>query len=246
MIPKIIHYCWFGGKEKTQEVEKCINTWRKKCPDYEIKEWNENNFDVNYNLYVSQAYAAKKYAFVSDVCRMYVLHTYGGIYLDTDVEVILDFNPYLNQHSFIGEEQNGRLLGTATIGAEANVQWIKDFLSLYDGIPFIRDNGKFDILPNTTRLTIFFQSYKGVKPTIYSLEYFCAKDYKSGKIVTNERTVCIHHYAASWVEPLWFQKYEMLFWKKLGLKNLNICGKFYWKIVKPLQKAVKKLVLNES
>lgn len=239
MIPKIIHYCWFGGKEKNQEVKNCINTWRSKCPDYEIREWNEENFDVNYNKYVSQAYAAKKYAFVSDVCRMYALLNHGGIYLDTDVEVILNFNSFLHHRSFIGEEQRGRLLGTAVIGAESNIDWIKDFLSLYDNIPFICDNGKFDIQPNTTRLTYFLRKYQGCSPEVYPLEYFCAKDYKSGKIVANEKTVCIHHYAASWVEPLWFQKYERTFWEKLGLKNLNVSGKFYWKIIKPIQKILK-------
>lgn len=236
MIPKIIHYCWFGGKTKPQEVENYINTWKKICPDYVIKEWNEQNFNINYNQYVSQAYNAKKYAFVSDVCRMYALYYEGGIYLDTDVEVINKFDSYLDNKSFLCEEQRGRLIGTATIGAEPNMRWIKDFLTLYNNISFIQNNGKYDILPNTSRLTNFMKEYKGEKPTIYPIDYFCAKDYKSGKIHITPNTICIHHYAGSWVEPLKFQIIESKLWELIGLnKNLNISGKIYWKIIIPLK-----------
>lgn len=236
MIPKIIHYCWFGGKKKPQEIDNYINTWQKICPDYIIKEWNENNFDINYNKYVFEAYNAKKYAFVSDVCRMYALYNDGGIYLDTDVEVLKSFNSYLNNESFIGEEQKGLLLGTAVIGSEPKIQWIKDFLSLYDGISFVQHNGMFDILPNTSRLTKFLKTYQDSRPNVYPVDYFCAKDYKSGEVEITKNTVCIHHYAASWVEPLRIQKMEAKFWNLLGINySLNISGKIYWRIIKPLK-----------
>ena len=100
MIPKIIHYCWFGGKPKPQKVIEYIETWKKFCPDYEIKEWNEDNFDVNMMPYTREAYKMKRFAFVSDVCRMYALAKFGGIYFDTDIEVKRSFDKLLSLHSF--------------------------------------------------------------------------------------------------------------------------------------------------
>ena len=102
MIPKIIHYCWFGGNPLPEDAQKCIASWKKYLPGYEIKEWNESNFDVNCCPYVSEAYQAKKYAFVSDYVRVYALYNYGGIYLDTDVEVKKSFNNFLNIIKSIG------------------------------------------------------------------------------------------------------------------------------------------------
>ena len=104
MIPKIIHYCWFGGKPKPELAEKCIESWKKFCPDYEIVEWNEGNFNINSNLYVKQAYEAKKYAFVTDYVRLYALYTQGGIYMDTDVMVLKPLDEYLNHEAFSGFE----------------------------------------------------------------------------------------------------------------------------------------------
>ena len=104
MIPKVIHYCWFGGNHKSELINKCIESWKKYCPGYEIIEWNESNFDINICEYTKQAYDAKKYAFVSDVARLYIIYNYGGIYLDTDIELIRDFGDLLNYDAWFNWE----------------------------------------------------------------------------------------------------------------------------------------------
>jgi len=238
MIPKIIHYCWFGLKEKPESILAYIRTWREKLPDYQIIEWNENNFDVHCNTYVSQAYELKKFAFVSDVCRLHALKQMGGIYLDTDVQVLKTFDPFLDCDSFIGEEQNGKLLGTAVIGATKGTAWINDFLSIYASLKFVRTFGSMDITANTERLTKFLKKKQNNKPRIYPVDYFCAKDYQTGSVVVTHNTVCVHHYSASWVEPLKIQKIEAEFWKKLRLNNFNITGKIYGRIWMPIKKRI--------
>ena len=236
MIPKIIHYCWFGSKKLDECTNNYVHSWKEILPDYQIVEWNESNFNVEYNRYVKEAYELKKYAFVSDVCRLYALQQMGGIYLDTDVQVIKKFDSFLHDGSFIGEEQNGKLVGTAVIGAEPGTPWINEFLAKYDSLTFKKRFGALDTTANTERLTKFFIKHKEVAPKIYPIEYFCAKDYKTGSITQTPNTVCIHHYAASWVEPLKFEKYEKKFWSCLGLKNLNILGKIHGRILTPLKK----------
>lgn len=237
MIPKIIHYCWFGGKEKPKEVNDYILTWKRVLPDYQIIEWNESNFDLNFNQYVKEAYDKKKYAFVSDVCRLYALKEMGGVYLDTDVEVLKSFDSFLNKESsFLGEEQKGKLLGTAVIGAEPCCPWICRFIELYDTLFFVKKNGTLDITPNTERLTQFLKKSEILGPKIYPIDFFCAKDYKSGRVTITDNTVCVHHYAESWVEPLKCEKYEALFWKFFGMKNLNILGKIYGRVLLPIKR----------
>lgn len=114
MIPKVIHYCWFGGNPLPDSAKKCISSWRKYLPDYEIKEWNERNFDVKSIPYTREAYRLKKFAFVSDYARMWILYHYGGIYFDTDVEVIKPFNDIIQRGNFMGfEAQHNNLLGSS-------------------------------------------------------------------------------------------------------------------------------------
>ena len=108
-IPKIIHYCWFGNKQLSEMAKKCIASWKKQCPDYKIIEWNEENFDINCNTYVKEAYREKKWAFVSDVARLHALVNYGGIYMDTDVEVLKSLNVILNNEAIIGFECDSRI-----------------------------------------------------------------------------------------------------------------------------------------
>ena len=122
-IPKIIHYCWFGKKEKPNIVKKCISSWKVILKDYEIIEWNEENFDISSNNFVRQAYENGKFAFVSDYVRVYALYNYGGIYLDTDVEVFKNFDPLLNNESFWGFEEKN-FIATSTIGAQKNNKFI--------------------------------------------------------------------------------------------------------------------------
>lgn len=228
MIPKIIHYCWFGKGEKPKSVLDCIETWKINLPNYTIKEWNESNFDVTIMPYTSEAYEAKKYAFVSDVCRIYCLIKEGGIYLDTDVEVIKSFDSFLNEYSFLGLETKNRL-GTAVIGSTKSAKWLIDFYNLYKEMRFKSKKGKFDIMPNTTRITKFLNKYTGIKPTIYPTDFFCAKDYKSKKISISINTICIHNFAESWVSTPKYEIYERKFWEFFHLPNLNILNKIFWK-----------------
>lgn len=130
MIPKKIHYIWVGRNPKSKVIQECIATWKKKLPDFEIIEWNEDNFDMHENAYIEQAYAAKKWAFVSDYIRARVIYEQGGIYLDTDVRVIDNLEPLLNDRAFIGFE-NANYLSAAIFGAEAEHPFIKDILDYY-------------------------------------------------------------------------------------------------------------------
>ena len=201
MIPKIIHYWWFGKSAKPASVLEYIETWKRVLPDYRIMEWNETNFDFRKWKFCREAYAVKKYAFVADVCRMYALSNSGGVYLDTDIEVIKSFNPFLQHQSFIGEERL-HTIGPGVIGAEPNTPWVCEFLEMYKSMKFIKYNGRLLDYPNTMYLTNFLHKRSQDLPTIYPIEFFCAKDYETKKVLVTDNTVCIHHYAASWFEKL--------------------------------------------
>ena len=127
MIPKKIHYCWFGRNPLPESAQKCIASWRKYLPDYEIKEWNEDNFDINVNLYVKQAYESRKFAFVTDYVRLYALASEGGVYMDTDVEVLKTFDPFLHHHAFSGFENNN-YVPTGMMASEKNGKWVTELL----------------------------------------------------------------------------------------------------------------------
>ena len=208
-IPKIIHYCWFGGSPLPEEAKKCIKSWKKHCPDYEIIEWNESNFDVNCNLYCKQAYECKKWAFVTDYARLWILYHHGGIYFDTDVKVLKSFDDFLNNECFVGIEKSQLYINVNTgvgMGAERGNKVVKDLLDSYDGIPFLV-NGKHDIttctVRNTNVLKLFgyknedvFQQLDGV--TVYPSEYFSPMDMESGIIYKTKNTHSIHLYNLSW------------------------------------------------
>ncbi|MDR7871377.1 MAG: glycosyltransferase [Tissierellaceae bacterium] len=207
-IPKIIHYCWFGKGKMPKLALKCIESWKKYLPDYEIKEWNEDNFDININTYVKQAYECKKYAFVTDYVRLYALLTEGGIYMDTDVEVIKDISEFLIEEAFSGFQTLNEL-PTGIMGARAGNQWIKENLEVYNGKRFVKENGELDLTPNTTTITNIsvrmgiqlngkLQSIDNVV-TIFPMDYFCAKNYKDGKISITDNTYTIHHFSGSWL-----------------------------------------------
>ena len=136
MIPKIIHYCWFGGKEKQEAVKNCIKTWKEKLPEYELKEWNETNYDINKFKYSKQAYENKIWGFVADPIRIDVLYKYGGIYLDTDIEVYKPFDDLLNNKMVLGHEQP-HYLSNATILAEAGNELLKEIIETYKNKEFV-------------------------------------------------------------------------------------------------------------
>lgn len=207
MIPKIIHYCWFGRNPKPQKVVEYIKQWHKLLPDYEIKEWNEDNFDVEAMAFTREAYKVKKYAFVSDVCRFYALAHDGGIYLDTDVRLIKSFDNFLNCDSFIGKEVPF-LLSTAVIGANKDCLWIKEFYNTYENKHFITSKGNINNQENTTILTMFLnRNYPRFfdELEIYDIDYFCAKIYKSKEYLVTKNTIAIHEFSATWVSRLTFK-----------------------------------------
>ncbi len=201
MIPKTIHYCWFGsnGSPKPADVQKLIDSWRQVLPDYTFKEWNETNFDVTMCAYSAEAYATRNYAHVSDVCRMHALLTEGGIYLDTDIELLKSFDPYLHHDSFLGLEL-GDNLGTGVIGAQPGQKWIASFMDYYRTHHFINAVGHEVRTPNPILLTrrVLPPLPKEDWPTVYPFEVFCAKDYTTGEIRATSRTVAIHNFSASW------------------------------------------------
>ena len=208
-IPKIIHYCWFGKSEKPNIVKKCIESWKSNLNNYQIIEWNEDNFDINSNTFIRQAYDNGKYAFVSDYVRVYSLYNYGGIYLDTDVEVIKEFtDDILKNDSFWGFEEKN-FIATSTIGAKKNNSFIKKFLDTYNGKKFIKDDGTIDTLTNVAvvsdlvkeigiKLDGTFQSIDGIG-TFYPQDYFSPYDYINCYSKQTDNTFVIHHYYKSWL-----------------------------------------------
>lgn len=219
MIPKIIHYCWFGGKPKPPLAQKCIDSWKKFCPDYEIREWSEENFDLSTApKYVHQAYAAGRWAFVTDYVRLVALVTMGGVYMDTDVEVVKPLDPFLNQKAFAGFESD-KGVQTGLMACESGFPLFRDFLAHYDTAEFIRADGSHDTTTNVevlTRLCVErglqlndrYQVVDGL--AVYPREYFCPVDFETEKLKRTRKTVTIHWFSASWhtEEELQFLRQE--------------------------------------
>ena len=156
MIPKIIHYCWFGRGPMPELAIKCIDSWKKYLPDYELRLWNEDTFDMNISPYVAEAYKAQKYAFITDYVRLWVLNNYGGIYMDTDVEVLKSFNDLLHLPAFTGYEKTKDTMFcpvTGIMASEAGGIWVTEQLEYYKKKHFIRYDGTFDTTPNTYTIT---------------------------------------------------------------------------------------------
>lgn len=257
MIPKIIHYCWFGRQQLPEEAIKCINSWKKYCPDYEIKEWNEDNFNLNCCKFVKQAYEKKKWAFVSDYVRFWILYNEGGIYFDTDVEIIRPIDTIIENGSFMGCEAvdpksyNGRIginpgLGIAT--ESGNIIY-KEILDFYNNKTFIKQNGELDlttVVKYTTdilkihgwRENEIIQTIQDI--TIYPTDYFCPMNYQTGEINITSNTYSIHHYTASWLnnKEKKVNKIERKYIKKYGEKYGKQIGRiinFPYRIINKLE-----------
>lgn len=212
-IPKIIHYCWVGGNPKPQSVLYCIESWKRCCPDYEIREWNETNYDFTKNEYMRQAYEAKKWGFVPDYARLDIVYEHGGIYLDTDVEMVRSFDELLEHESFFGFEDTGE--GTYFVacglgfGAAKHNPLLKKLRDYYDGVCFLNPDGSLNLTPAPKHnTTLFIQA--GIQMNnkhqmldgnaFYPSEYFCPKIFKTGKTKVTKRTFSIHHFSASWMD----------------------------------------------
>ncbi|MBQ4259132.1 MAG: glycosyl transferase [Lachnospiraceae bacterium] len=248
MIPKIIHYCWFGKGDKPPMVQKSIASWRKYFPDYEIIEWNEDNFDVNQTDYMREAYSNKKWAFVSDFARLVVVYQQGGIYFDTDVEVVKNFEPLLERGGYLcfenaSEDAMGKEVATGLgFAAPPQNEVILKLIQEYEGVHFLKD-GEMDLTPcparNTSALVklglITDGSMQKIQDMIiYPFEYFCGYDMTNTCIVRTKNTYTIHHYTASWKEKMsctdWL-KYKVvikLLQFVLGYKGYKKV-KSYWK-----------------
>lgn len=233
MIPKIIHYCWFGGNPLPEDAQKCIASWKKYLPEYEIKEWNESNFDVNCCTYVREAYKTKKYAFVSDYARYYVLYHEGGLYFDTDVEVIKNMDHIVATGNFIGFEKSLVTQQQTKAAPSANVLGVNPGLGLgvAPGLGFIRELLDFykakehfavedgTVVDYTTEvlkhhgLVNQHRLQKVADVTIYPADYFCPMDSTTGIITLTDNTVSIHHYSCSWID------HNTMNWRLHILKN---------------------------
>ncbi|MCR5573870.1 MAG: glycosyl transferase [Bacteroidaceae bacterium] len=228
-IPKIIHYCWFGGNPLPDMAKKCIASWRKFLPDYEIKEWNEQNFDVNMSLYTAEAYRLKKYAYVSDYARFWILYHYGGIYFDTDVEVIRPIDDIVARGSFMGFEcqpglptdnSHGDMASGLGMGVPKGHPFFAQMINHYNQIHYVKWNGKAPgtVIYHTSKYLDYenkkvldggIESVSGL--LIYPPEFFCPYNYFKKEMNITKNTRTIHHYMASW-------RKTQSRWKKLWLR----------------------------
>ncbi len=234
MIPKVIHYCWFGGNEIPEKDRECILSWKKYMPDYEIKEWNEQNFDINCCQYVKDAYKAKKWAFVSDYARFWILYNFGGVYFDTDVEIIKSVNPILKNGPFMGLESVGNVNPGLGLAANSGMDLFKDVLEDYHNSNFFQYPGvqtDQNVVGKVTNIlltkgfdaeSLDVQKVGGV--TIYPPEFFCPMNYRTHEVIITDNTYSIHHYAASWItkEEKKIEKYESYINDISGLKKLGL------------------------
>ena len=234
MIPKRIHSCWFGRNDLPVSTKKYIMTWRKNLPDYKIRKWDEKNFDIkSAPVYVQEAYAAGKFAFVSDYVRIMALQKYGGIYFDTDVEVIKPLDSLLQYEGIMGFESKEFVAGGLIVAGKKGMEIFKEMRDIYDSVSFYNEDGSLNLLPSPAYNTEVLVKH-GLKKngelqevagiTIFPADYFCPKPSQFGKINITENTLTIHHYAASWIGPK--QRFAnfliRIFGKKLIMKLWNL------------------------
>ena len=213
-IPKIVHYCWFGPKKMPKKYRGYIRGWKKKLPDYTFILWNEQNFDCNGIVYAEQAYAKGKYAFVSDVARVCSLSDMGGLYLDTDVEMIRSPEPLLKDHSVVLGTENAEIgtIGTGFMACAPGSALMREMVEYYKKHPFIRDSGEPDLTPNTTIIAQILREKFGLRAgdtmqsgndtILYPFAYFTAFNNTLRKPEVSSCTYCVHHFADSWSSPI--------------------------------------------
>lgn len=254
MIPKTIHYCWFGDKPLDDMAIKCIESWKKYFPDYQIVEWNETNFDVNLCEYVKQAFQFEKWAFVSDYARFWIIYHYGGIYFDTDVEIINNMENIVERGPFFGTESTERDYDEVAInpglgmGAEPKNEMYKKVLESYHTSSFINEDGSYNYKTVVERVTEIFklngyktqntiQRIEGI--TIYPQEYFCPLDYNTGILSLTKNSYSIHWFNASWFDNKMSKrretslKIQRCINGKVGktLSKVYLKSSYYWELI---------------
>lgn len=207
MIPKIIHCCWLSGEDFPNDVRKCMDSWGKKLPDYEIKLWNTNNFDVNICQYTKEAFSAKKYAFVSDFVRLYALYHYGGIYLDSDIEVLKSMDCFLNEKAFTGFEDESNVAAWI-LGSEKGNPLFKELMDEYYSRNFIKENGDYDMTPNPKYVTECMVRHGLILKqdiiqkldyiTVFPMDYFCPYNPYRRDTKFTENTYVNHYFNGAW------------------------------------------------
>lgn len=231
MIPKIIHYCWFGRGKMPELAEKCIASWHRFLPEYEYKLWNEDSFDINSVPYVKEAYEARKFAFVTDYIRLWALERFGGVYMDTDVEILKPLDEFLDLPAFTGyEASSGMAPVTGLMASAAGGIWVKEQLAYYEGKHFINADGSLDLTPNTITISKIMSDngfvadgkyavYKN-DMHVFPVDYFCPlTSTRVLKLTSN--TCCIHHFAGSWVKLSPMQKFKLFVTSKILGVNLT-------------------------
>lgn len=229
MIPKIIHYCWLSDDPMPDKLQRCIDSWHRHLPDYTIVKWDLRRFPLSKSLWVKQAFERKKYAFAADYIRLYALATEGGIYLDSDVEVLKPFDDLLHLPYFVCKENSPQGIEAAIIGAEKETPWLMECLKYYEGKSFVDGTGKEQtkVLPLILEecLSDFHLHYINTpdefQPSpkeVYILptDYFSPKSYSTKKIQITTNTYAIHHFAGTW-QP-WWKKLLLRVWIPLKVK----------------------------
>lgn len=248
MIPKKIHFCWLSNDPYPPKIQKCIDSWNKNLPDYEIIKWDLTRFPIEKSSWVKEAFEAKKYAFAADYIRFYALYMEGGIYLDSDVEILKSFDDLLNLPYFLGRENVSGNIEAAVMGCEAGTAWAKDCLDYYENKHFLTHQGQQDIEPLPCIMQDIFSSKFGIldidciskskshctKIQVLPSSYFSPKNYLTNKIQIKDNTYSIHHFTSAWrtkkdiflnrVEGLWGERVRAIFWLILRNPLSNVRG----------------------
>ena len=250
-VPKIIHYCWLSDEPYPELVRRCMQSWKEKLSDYEFMLWDKNHFDIHSLFWVEQACAAKKWAFAADYLRLYALYNYGGIYLDSDVEVLKSFDDLLDRPYFFGREhtpdriENQNSIEAATMGAEKGLPFLKRVMEFYERHDFVKDDGYMDM---TTLPTILARKMKGENLDILPMDYFSPKNTRTLELQITKNTYCIHHFNGSW-HSLAQQKHVALRTKlckilgeRIGESLATICAVFINLRYEGLLYTIKKII----